>query len=126
MVNMVNNQMVGSGHYRPVHLNMFSITFSDGIKFGFGGLVGAPLKFRQLVIVFRIDDSELSAGKGNPPGRLGACFEGTAWIEVGAGLFEQYPPPPADEIGLLHTCQDRTIRIHHPDRKKAVIATVVP
>ncbi len=115
--------MVRRGHYHTVHLNIFSITFSDGIKFGFGRSVGEPLKFGQPVIVLGIDESELSAGKGNSSGRFGACFEGTAWVEIGAGLFELYYPPSADVAGPLLTAEHRTVGAHHPDRKKAVIAT---
>ena len=106
-----------------MHLNIFSITYSGGIKFGFGRSVGVPVKLRQPVIVLGIDESELSAGKGDPTGRFGGCFESTAGVEIGAGLFETDYPPSADALGFLFAAEHRTAGAHHPDRKKAVIAT---
>ena len=126
--------MVGGVHYYTVHLNMFSLALSDGIKFVFAGSVGKPLKFGQFVIVGAINKCEFPAGKRYPADGFGAgfavfvetstrCKEIPAGVEIPAGLFEADYPPPADKVGLLFAAEHRPVGTHHPDRKKAVITT---
>ena len=114
--------MVWCVHYQAVHLDHFSAISSGGVHCCAAEL-GVPVKLSQPVIVLGIDKGEFSLGKGYSAGRFGAGFEGAARIEIGAGLFELDYPPSADVAGSLFTAEHRTVRAHHPDRKKAVIAT---
>ena len=104
--------MVGCVHYRTVHLDVFAVAFSGGIKFGFVRSVGAPVIFDQPVIVFGIDEGELSTSKRDTADGLVAEFKIPARIEVGAGLFEENGPPPAGAVGFLHTHQGRAVGAH--------------
>ena len=96
MVNMVNNQMVGSGHYHPVHLETFGPGTSGGVKSATVG-VDEPLEFRQPVVIVGIDEGEFALCKGDPAGRFGACFGKPAGAEIGATCVKRQGPPLADE-----------------------------
>ncbi len=133
MVDMVNDEVRGSIHYPAVHLDGFSGISCGGVKC-ISPWCGGPFIFAQLVIIGRIDESEFSAGKGYSPDGFGAFLpvfvgtstrrtEGTAGIEIVAGLVETDYPPSAGVSGFLFAGQLRTAQAHHPDRKKAVIAT---
>jgi hypothetical protein len=104
---------------------MFSISFSDGIKFGFVRSVGVPIKLGQLVIISTVHDSEFAAGKRYPPGRLWIGFEVFAGLEIGAGGAETNLGPLLSQIDLSLAHEDMAARADQPDGKTAVVATPV-
>ncbi len=97
-----------------MHLDGFAVLFSDGVK-GSAAKLGEPLEFGQLVIVLGIDQCKLSASNGNSADGFGACFEGTAGVEIGALIVEKYAPPSADAALPLLTYKERPVRVYHPD-----------
>ena len=83
MVDMVNDEVRLGFNYLTMHLKGLASRASGRIKCSKAGY-GLPCKLGQPVIIFGIDDSEFSAGKGDPPLCLGTCSKNTARIEIGA------------------------------------------
>jgi len=80
----------------------FSSVISGGVKY-FAGRPDVPLKFNQLVIIFRINNSELSAGKGYPAGSVVAQPAICRRVEIPANVIALNHPPSALKIGPLTT-----------------------
>ncbi len=123
MVNMVNNQMVGSGHYHPVHLEAFSLEASGGVKSVACRFVDVPFIFNQPVVIVGIDDGEFSLCKGYRPGYRQAELEISGRVEIRAGLVQLKNMPFADPACPLHAYQGRAVGADGPGRKNTVIAT---
>jgi len=102
MINMVNEKFRGTGKNLTMHMDGFSSVISGGVKY-FAGRPDVPLKFNQSVIIFRVNDSELSAGKRYPAGSLIAQPAIRRRVEIRANIVELNHPPSALEIGLLAT-----------------------
>ena len=105
-----------------MHLKGLASRASGRIKCSKAGY-GLPCKLGQPVIIIGIDNSELSAGKGYPPGAGKTEFAIRAGIEMPAGSVEPDYPPPANVACLLFTAEHRAVCTHHPDRKKTIVAT---
>ena len=122
MVNMVNDQMIRSGHYHPVHLEAFAPGASGGVKSVAVG-VDEPFIFNQPVVIVCIDDGEFSLCKGYRPGYRQAELEISGRVEIRAGLVQLKNMPFADPACPLHAYQGRAVGADGPGRKNTVIAT---
>jgi hypothetical protein len=123
MVNMVNNQMVGSGHYHPVHLEAFPLETPGSVKSVAPG-VDVPFIFNQPVVIVGIDDGEFSLCERDFAEAWKSEFAICAGAEIGATAVKWEGPPCAGEVGLLLAHEYRLADTDQEGRKRAVIATV--
>ena len=107
MVDMVNHQMVGSGHYHPVHLEGFGPEASGGVESVACRVVDVPFIFNQLVVIVCIDDSEHSAGNRYQPGVGQGIFQVGTRIEVFASIVQPNHSSFANEVVPLFANKDR-------------------
>ena len=80
--------MAGGGHYFTMHRNGCSIAAPGGVKYIAADGAGGPVIFAQLVIIFGVNDSELTAGDRDPAAVGKTEFVIFARIEIGAARVE--------------------------------------
>ena len=123
MVDVVNDEVRGGVHYITMHLDGFSVLFSDGVK-GSAAKLGEPLKFGQQIIIRRVDDDKLSASNGNATGDRQTEFDICSRIEIRAGIGEKKRSPSVLKTTSVSAGKNGTASADYPGRKNAVVTTL--